>query len=308
MSHVTAQLLEIARNYVCLVAGCSSLEEWYEKCGPQVRAMRRFCLLASCWVYRRHWCRWSEFPWLLAGLADRRRPLPARRDIAGDFLRAAPCCLRAGMARRLRLRDPPLTVDELTSPEWVEVWYYFGILVTMQVADIEWRHGRNRRRNQKDGQSCLAQFTAKYIGGEASELHRAQVARAKISQARRALRAGPHPAAAELCPAATTAKVYVRTPSAFSLWRSESIQRDRELGNLKNPITTEDWARRKAEWNAKPPAEQEAFEREAQAMAPRVEINRKRRREAQVEADALAGAAADDRIYERIALGDPGLQ
>lgn len=273
--------------YVCPATGCSSLDEWYEKCGTQVRTMRRFCLLASCWVYRRHQCQWGEFPWLLAGLADRRRPLSERRRIASDFLRAAPCCLRAGMARRLRLRDPPLTVDQMVSPEWVEVWHYFALLVTMQIADIERRHGRNRKQNNKNGQSCLAQFVAKYIGGEASELHRAQVARAKVLQARRALPAELPPAA--VAPQLLATMDYVRTPTGFSLWRAESIRRDRELGTLKNPITKEDWAFRKAEWAAKPAADKEAYDQEAQAVAPRAQVNRKRRRVTQAEAVVSEG-------------------
>ena len=175
----------------------------------------------------------------------------------------------------------------------------------MQIADIEWRHGRNRSRNHKDGQSALTQFTAKYVGGEASALHRAQVARAKVSQARRRLLAGPAPVVAQLPPPA--AKEYRRTPTGFSLWRTESIHRDRELGLLKNPVSAEDWALRKAEWNAKPAVEKDAYEQEAKAMAPRAEVNRKRRRTAQEQAEAQAQAAADDRLHEQLALGDQGL-
>lgn len=67
------------------LAGCASLDAWYTQRPDQVCVVRRLCLLISCWPYRRHHCQWQDFPWLLVGVADQRRSLANRRELAHKF-------------------------------------------------------------------------------------------------------------------------------------------------------------------------------------------------------------------------------
>ena len=101
-------------------------------------------------------------PFLLVGIADTRLSATARTNIAEAFFVEPLCCLRPGMARDLRERL--VDAAALLTDIWCIVLYFFAVLVSMVVVDIEWRHGRNRARSNKHGQTCLAQFTAKYIG------------------------------------------------------------------------------------------------------------------------------------------------
>ncbi len=85
------------------------------------------------------------------------------------------------MARRLR---ESADIPDFFDSEWQLMLLYFGHLITMQIADLEWRHGRNRNRSHRHGQTSLAQFTAQFVASEATVLHKAQVARSKISSTR----------------------------------------------------------------------------------------------------------------------------
>ena len=206
------------------MAGCDSLASWYSDRPAEVRALRRVCLLVSCGVHRRHHCQWDIDPFRLVGVADTRRNMSERIQIAKDYFAKPMCCLRPGMAHDLRLRAG-MCANALLSALWCNICFCFAVLVSMVVVDIEWRHGRNRGRSNKHGQTCLAQFTAKYVGGEATELHNAQVARNKITRSRQ--QALPSQDHHDLALTASLENL-VRAPTAFWLWRRHAIRRDKE--------------------------------------------------------------------------------
>ena len=240
------------------LAGCGSLSEWYAQRPLDVRRFRRLCLLVSGWIYRRHECKWNQFPWLLVGVADKRRSMADRRKIIRTFDRTRVCCLRPGMSRSLRSRED-WSEDLLLTVDWLTVLFFFALLVTMVVADVEWRHHRNRARSNPFGKTCIAQFYAAYVGGEARDLHAAQIKRNGMNQARIAALAAPPPPLAIHGAEAGQRMDLVRAPTPFSLWRTEMIRRDRELGVLQNVASKEDWALRKAEWDRLDPQERHFF-------------------------------------------------
>ena len=240
------------------LAGCGSLNEWYAHRPLDVRMFRRVCLLASGWIYRRHECKWNQCPWLLVGVADKRRSMADRRKIIRTFERTRICCLRPGMSRSLRSRED-WSEDLMLSDVWLTVLYFFALLVTMVVADVEWRHQRNRADSHMFGQTCIAQFSAKYVGREGRDLHAAQIKRNGIHQARIAALAPPPPPLPMLGAAAGQRMDLVRAPTPFSLWRTHMIRRDQELGVLQNVASKEDWARRLAEWDRVEPQDQHFF-------------------------------------------------
>jgi len=217
------------------------------------------------------------------------------------------------MARDLQGR-PLMDALVLMTSTWCIVLYFFAVLVSMVVVDIEWRHGRNRARSNKHGQTCLAQFTGKYVGGEASEVHNAQVARNKIARSREqgSLHAGASSSSASTKHVASAARALddlVRAPTAFSLWRRDAIRRDQELGRLHNPCSKSDWALRIAEWASSALDDAKSrYEQEAKLLGVRAAINRKR-----MQADAKVGLAAakvfiDNACLDNLAAGDVGTQ
>ncbi|CAK0896531.1 unnamed protein product [Prorocentrum cordatum] len=268
-------------------AGCETFQMWCRQCKGQVRRLRRCCLLTACWLYRRHLLKYDRYPWLLATLADTRRPEAEREAVASRFLNTQSCCLREGMARKLKahLEQGSATARDMLQGTWMHIWFYFAVLVTMQVADIEWRHGRNRSRSNKHGQTSVSQFTAKYIGCEAKNLHAAQVARIRLTHDRSKKALADDPLEPPGSPGGRDVgeggenNTLLRTPSAFMLWRKEAIRRDRQLGSQVNPASELDWAARRNEWASLTAEEKRTYEEESEKLSPIAKRNRDLRRE-----------------------------
>ncbi len=68
----------------------------------RLRTVRRVALLAIGELWRKLVEPWDRYPWLLASVFDLDAPLQEREASADRFLRARPCCLDAGLGRRLR--------------------------------------------------------------------------------------------------------------------------------------------------------------------------------------------------------------
>ncbi len=78
------------------------------------------------------------------------------------------CCLPPGFARKVL--NAILDYLDLLSPEWVLRFRVLARLLTLQCADIEWRHGRNRSRGHDHGKDSLTQMAARSVAGEAKVL------------------------------------------------------------------------------------------------------------------------------------------
>ena len=151
------------------VAGCSSVAAWNLDCPQQVRDMRRCLLVAASWVHQRFSRRLAQWPWKLLSLGDDRFSEECRKAIWLEYLDEAPCCLQAGMARQIQAeaRAHPSGREWLRDEMWIQFWRDLGQMVTLQIADVEWRHSRNRSRSNKDGKTAFTSFESKYILGEA---------------------------------------------------------------------------------------------------------------------------------------------
>ena len=91
-------------------------------------------LLTHSWLCLRHWHGQRASPWRLLRLGDQDLQESDNVTIAIGFANTNRRCLPPGLTQQLRdyiLRLAPL--------------------VTWNVADVGWRHGRNRRRSQVGG-------------------------------------------------------------------------------------------------------------------------------------------------------------
>ena len=102
---------------ILLVArdGFDSIEEWERNRPEQVRYLRRMILLANAWIQRRHCDRLFDMPWSLCSLADPDVSPSRKADLVSSWNSKLGCCLRPGMARRLKARG--VSGEDLLSPK-----------------------------------------------------------------------------------------------------------------------------------------------------------------------------------------------
>lgn len=151
----------------------SSYQEWCEAQGSEVRKCRRFFLAAGLVMYRRHWLVYHRLPWSLLKIVDPRTSQSEREAVMADFDDAADCCLPPGLARQLR--QCGITAQQLFEDEDLRRFLcWVAELVGQQIVDLEWRHGRNRKRSNSHGQTRMDSFVARAVNAEARMLHQAR--------------------------------------------------------------------------------------------------------------------------------------
>ena len=135
-----------------------------------MRGLRRAILTLACLIHRRFTLHIKAFPWRLATLGDPRASADEKNDMWQDFLDTMPCCLPPGMSRTLqaRAKASPDPVAWSKDPAWQEACLWWGRLLTLTSADVEFRHARNRSGANKYGQTGMEQFAAKYVHHEAA--------------------------------------------------------------------------------------------------------------------------------------------
>ena len=107
--------------------GCDSLAHWYQTERRQLRSARRSILVAVAWLERRFAVRRS-FPWKLVSLADERLPESERETLWRSFLDMTPCCLPAGLARKLHNQAKTTEgSDQWFNSAWWKCFWWFSV-------------------------------------------------------------------------------------------------------------------------------------------------------------------------------------
>ena len=151
---------------------CESLAEWFRTSPDQVGMLRRFLLFVAAQLHKRHCQYYTAWPWRLYVLADHRVERGLYLQVADEFMRASPCCLPEGLARRLQalLKALGYCADQsnqlLNDRPFIEFLLHLARLATCTIADVEWRHGRNRKKTQEHGQSRWATIAAAAVNEE----------------------------------------------------------------------------------------------------------------------------------------------
>lgn len=314
-------------------SGASSLSEWFQEAPPCLRQLRRAILVVVCWLYRRFTCVMRRFPWRLLVLGDKRVPMTERHALWATFAQARPCCLQPGFARRLHEQHRNCSAEEICESErWVRIWLWFSRVFTMQCADIEWRHGRNRSRSNPFGRTGVAQFAAKYVNAEAKHAHEAALSQnvpprpvlppPPRQRQQGAGDAGPGgldlaggeqvaagavgavaaPVGAADGEAAVGARGHAdaearrpkRAPTAYDLFRFERLRRERLLGHRPNGASRDFHAATRAEYDALPADRREDLQARADASRPGIAQQRMQRQAAErQQADAQQALALE---------------
>ena len=197
-----------------------------------MRLLRRGVVNACCVLHRRFTRRLRKYPWPLIRLGDTRVPMAARVALWDNFIQSSVCCMEAGFARKLAAaaRDNEAPMQYIESRSWQQIWCWLGWLVTLQCVDVEWRHARNRARNNHYGQNTNSQLAAKYVCAEAMVCERARV---KEDHAHRQL-PEPNPHKINRSP-----ESWLRSPTPLELFRHEHLAAERYRGNKVNPAKRE---------------------------------------------------------------------
>ena len=111
------------------------------------------------------------YPWSLVLLADMRLADDEREALWHNFVEMKECCIPPGFGRSIWAKaqaNLPEAWAWWSDKGWQRFWWFFSQLITLQCADIEWRHGRNRSRNHRAGQTGMSSFASRYVQGEAN--------------------------------------------------------------------------------------------------------------------------------------------
>ena len=160
------RLLWLYQNFETFAAFCSERP-------AQVREFRRLLLVMAVSIYKRHTRTFDEWDVIILQFVDG-RVSESEKDTLGkawDELRW--CCARPGIARQLRKHGVTSTMLR-ESPLWQQFLLQWARVLSMLVADLEWRHGRNRGRSDSNGKTVLPNFVAEAILAEAKLLHAAR--------------------------------------------------------------------------------------------------------------------------------------
>ena len=106
-SQYLASLLLCKNERLALVhqsEGMNTIEDWERQRPQQVRSFRRMVLLCVAWLQRRHVDRLVAPPFGLSCLGDSRISQEKKEEIVAQWDSTNPCCVRPGMARKLKAR------------------------------------------------------------------------------------------------------------------------------------------------------------------------------------------------------------
>jgi len=256
LQYLASMLAGVARRLVIIwhPRGCSSLQDWFDRCKQEVRKLRQLILHMSAGIYRRHVKSYRQH--FAVAMADARKSMAARLAIATEYLRTSFCCLRCGLWRRLAaiLRQSGKTAADLLGAGFQLFLFHVARLATCQIADVEWRHSRNRARSHKYGQSRYRQFIADAVNAEAKVLHQARLDRAVMEEAllvrpgglmeeKKGKESKKNKKQKE---SETYGRLRARTPLA--LYHHECAQQAKAMGRRANPASEPFWREVKQEF------------------------------------------------------------
>lgn len=148
---------------------CCTFDEWCTKQPKQVWMFRRMVLAAVALVQMRHTDIYSQWPWLIYTVGDRRRPWADRAATLEKFKTTSRCCLPLGLARWLHGK---LAAD-LASATWQTIFFFAAWELRLSISIIEMLHARNRRTadEQMEFHNFASRFITKEVPGTTLSLN-----------------------------------------------------------------------------------------------------------------------------------------
>ena len=141
--------------------GFASRDDWAQSCPDDILLVRHTWVTIVAWIDERHRKQFKQWQLKLLMLGDARQTACGREGCLDEFYGHRPCCLRWGLARRVREQRPRC---ELESPRWSAMLYRTASMIMCGIPDVECRHARNKQHLR----SCQAwySFASNYINAE----------------------------------------------------------------------------------------------------------------------------------------------
>lgn len=138
---------------------------------------------------------------------------------------------------------------DLLSDSWRQRWQLVARLMTLQCADVEWRHGRNRQKTNPYGWTKLETLASRSVCAEAVALRDAERARQEKLRSRHSAPSVPAPPAPPV-KRGRGEKNWLRAPNPKDLFKVEFFAGCRARGESLNPASAEGNARVTEAFNA----------------------------------------------------------
>ena len=266
---VLVDMLQYYSSLLCSASGTGRLRflwmplryqtyEQFCRCeADRVREARRVLMLACAWQFRRHWAYLSSDTFSLAMVGDAGACPDSLRDFLAKWRQQSSCCVAPGLPRALKLRQ--LSADDLQSPAWRHVLYWYGASLQLSIADVEAKHAVNRQ-NTDCGFSTVA---AKFINAEACLCKRQAQEAVRVAAAATApQRPGQQPSAAVAVQTRSRHVKKIKAKSGLELFRADWLKNVRSsAGDVRvNPCTRDAWAAVRRAWAQLTPAQKSAYE------------------------------------------------
>ena len=126
------------------LAGATDVADLLTNRQDIISLIRRHMLVASSWMWRRHWRDLVAWPFKLALVANSRLDLEDREEIQREWAQACPQCLDPFLTRRLAESGLVKGHDGLMSPVWQRFLLAWASAVDMTTLQLEMRHARQK--------------------------------------------------------------------------------------------------------------------------------------------------------------------
>ena len=262
---------------------CGSLSEFYERCGDSVRLLRRMAMAANASLTRRY--KIMKRPWVVFRLIDDRIDYATRFREACSFHRLRQCCVLPGFFRKLW--SAISSADDLFLRPWQDRLRRSAMLLTLQVADIEWRHGRNRKKAKHAGTDTMGQLAARSVGAEA-DVVKGAVEQQQVLMHQRQLPDLP-PDDEELAVPVIAEHQMLRAPTPWQLVQIEVHASYKARGQALNPLSPDTRALVDAEFKSLSGERRREYEKRSELLKSIAKENRAQR---QRERDGVKAQAA----------------
>ena len=265
---------------------CDSYSQWCRAFPQNVRALRLLLFVVYAGMYRRHALTFKSLTWRLLQLSDPRLSDAEKEVIVGQFNGASPCCLAPGFPRQIKTQG--ISGNELlSSPLWQSFLLQFSRIISQQVCDLEWRHGRNRGRSNCHGKSRFHHFCASATLAEGKLLHTARDAFRKAMHKHQLQQLNDRPSG----PAAITdaQKELLRAQTPAEIHKKEWLAAQRGLGRNLHVADAATWNEWRAVFDSLPPEQHALLVQRAKQSKVIALDNRRKKKEAQ-RAEEIAGS------------------
>ncbi len=226
----------------------------------RVRQLRRILLLASGWVYRRHWLYLNSDPFVMTLTGDSAAD-PDVVQLHLDFWDIKHhCCVPPGICRDLKKKG--IKASDLKQPMWRSVMFWTAGSMQLSMADVESLHSQNR----VFAGSAFSSISSKFVNHEAARFQQEAAEAQRPSSSGSKSKSNSGTSIKSSCGNITIKDFSNKTTnakamSAFEIFRSRFLQSEKSANDgVVNPCSKDVWHRVKDTWASLSVEERQVYE------------------------------------------------